>query len=78
MERLTTDDLIRLAEMLASDLIDVGRNNRIAPHDLLLAVAMAERALQTALCPEDWDRVRQILQEADATYDAVTADLEAN
>jgi len=78
MDRLTPENLIRLAEMLASDLIDVGRNNRIAPYDLLMAVAMAERVLQSALCPDDWDRVRQILQEADATFDAVTTDLEAN
>jgi len=78
MQRLTTHDLIRLAEMLASDLIDVGRNNRIAPRDLLMAIAMASRSLQLALCASDYDAIRQILQEADATYEAATTDLEGN
>lgn len=75
---MTATKLMELADLLATDLLTFARENDVSAHDLMMATAMAERLLQTVLCPGDQQAVVDALQEADATFVAVTSRLEPN
>lgn len=70
--------MMELADLIASDLLTFAADNGLTAHDLLMVTATAERLLQTAVCPGDKQAVTDALQEADATFVAVTTRLETN
>jgi len=77
-KRLSTQELIEAADSVASDLLVFARNHEISAHDLLMVTALAERLLQNALCGENPQAALHAVLEADATFTAVSEELEAN
>lgn len=75
---MTTEQMIHLADLLANDLVTFGGDQGLTAHDLLMVTAMAERLLQTVVAPQNPTAVLRAMQEAEATFVAVSMDLEMN
>jgi len=78
METLTLWELVDLADRMTQDLQELAEKRQISAKDLLMAVSMAQKLLQTVLYPSDWGASNLVLQEADATYKAMSTILETN
>jgi hypothetical protein len=78
MKRLSIRELIDAADALANDLVTYASENGVTVRDLLMVAALSERLLQESLCAEDPQAALSAVLEADATYKAVSRELEAN
>ena len=78
METLTLWELVDLADRMTQDLQELAEKRQISAKDLLMAVSMAQKLLQTVLYPSDWGASNLVLQETDATYKAMSTILETN
>lgn len=66
------------ADVLASNLIDQAVGVGMCAEDLVVVLAIAQKLLQTVLFPNQRVRVLELLQEADATFTAVSTPLEGH
>lgn len=75
---MSTSDLVEQSERLALDILNFAGHNNVSVHDVLMVTAIATRLLQSSLCGDDSEAVMEALQEADATYTAITTKPEPN
>ena len=75
---MTPRELLEFADRIATDLLEIGQANRVPHKDLVMAVMVAQRLLQTILFRDDYLLVNDAVQEADATYQAASKILETN
>jgi len=78
MDPLTQEESVALADQLAHDLLTLAQRNQIPPKDLVMALAMTQKLLQTVLYPGDELGFGMALHEADATYTCMSKLLRAN
>ena len=75
---MTPRELLEFADRVASDLLEIGQANQIPAKDLVMAVMLAQKLLQTVLLHDDNMLVNDAVQESDATYRAASSILELN
>ena len=71
-------ELLEFADRIASDLLTIGRENQISAKDLVMAAAIAQSLIQTAVFPGDEPGVNAAVQEAGATLQAANTLLVVN
>jgi hypothetical protein len=75
---MSTEQMLEMADALATELLELGRRRGMGTHDVLMLVALTERLLQKVTVLDDVHQIRAAIEEADATFKAVTGTLEAH
>lgn len=69
--------LFELADLLARDILEYAAEHKMDYHDLLVMLAIAERFIHE-VAGEDQEIVHRAMQEAEATFTAMSTELELN
>ena len=78
MGTLALPELVDLADRMTQDLVVLAHDLQIEPKDLVMALAMTQKLLHDILYDGDDGLANMALQEADATYRAITEPLDQN